>query len=117
MKNAKRKALIDSYKANHPECAVYRIINEATGAYELFATLDIHGIQNRIAFGRKMGGNNIFPGGDRPNLEMGKYGQEHFKLEILEAFVPKPEQQRPDILAELQLLQALWQEKLADEEA
>lgn len=109
-----RKALLEQYKQSRPDAGIYRIINEKAGSYFLGSDTDINSVSGKMDFARITGTYSILPG----NLvhEATRDGIANFRLEILERLSVKLETSPSELKEELDILEALWREKLESED-
>lgn len=112
-RKADRKALIEQYRQTRPDAGIYRIVNQITGGFYLSSDTDINSVSGKMDFARNTGMYAILPG----NLhnEIRRDGFDHFALEILEKLPVSPEITPEELKEELDLLEALWREKLTAE--
>jgi hypothetical protein len=108
-----RRALKAEYRERRPDAAVYRIVNTRTGKSLLGTTPNVESFRNRMEFAKSTGSLGVVNG--RLTADVREFGIDAFALEILEVLRPSPEQSRPEWLADLNLLEQLWREKLAGE--
>lgn len=107
----RRKELKEQYKQLKPEMGVFLIKSSADHRYYLEAASNVNGAVNRARF--QLGA------GSHPNRELQKawreQGESGFSVEIPELLAYDKDESKTDYSEELELLQMIWEEKLAKE--
>lgn len=108
---ATRRDLKAAYRANPPAAGVYAITNTKRNRVLLGASTNLPSVENKIAFARSTG----LPGAldVRLRQDLATDGLDVLTFEVLEQLAPGPGQTDAELKADLDLLLALWQEKLA----
>ncbi|WP_239256235.1 GIY-YIG nuclease family protein [Listeria ilorinensis] len=104
-----RKEKIKAYKEKTPDAGVYQFISTQSGEKLLGATMNLAGIQNKLAFGYKIGDGTMLP--PEMQKEAKLYGIKTIKFEVVDRLKIKPEMSYKDVQDELAVLLDLWQEK------
>ncbi|MCE9672296.1 GIY-YIG nuclease family protein [Myxococcus stipitatus] len=104
---SRRSELKRGYKEKPPPMGVYAVRNRANGKVLVGASLNLPGMLNRIRFELETGMPRI------PALleDWRRHGAEQFSFDVLDVLEP-PEEPGVDLKAELQVLEALWLDRL-----
>jgi len=96
-----------TYKEKPPPMGVYAIRNRANGKVLVGTSLNLPGFLNRARFQLELGGH------PHPALQADwqRYGVDSFSFEVLDK-LPPSEEPREALRAELEVLEALWLERL-----
>lgn len=104
----RRRDLITAYKRAARAMGVYRITNRITGRSLLASSRDLHARLNRHRMNLRTG--------SEPNAELQRewnaYGADAFEFEIVDELEPRDDDRDPT--EELDLLEALWLERLSE---
>lgn len=107
----RKKELKMQYKQMKPPMGIFIIRSKVNNKCFLKTTQDLRGVIN----GTKV----RLEGGFHPNRELQKewkeFGPENFTIEILENLEYDKDESKTDYSGELEVLQMLWEEKLAGE--
>lgn len=107
----RRKELKLKYRQMKPEMGIFIIRSKINNKYFLRATGDLRGVINGTTARLK--------GGSHPNGELQKewneFGSENFIIETLEKLEYDRDESKTDYSEELELMQMIWEEKLAGE--
>lgn len=108
---ATRRELKAAYRENPPAMGVYAITNTKRHRVLLGASTNLPSVENKIAFARSTG----LPGAldVRLRKDVAADGLDALTFEVLEELAPVPGQTESERKADLDLLLALWREKLA----
>ncbi len=98
------------YRENPPEAGVYRIVNTVTNKSLIGGTTNVASIRNKMAFARST--NMLGALDQRLRKDIEAFGLDAFSLEILAVLKVEPEMTAADVRRDLQLLEALWREKI-----
>jgi len=106
---AHRAELRQAYKEASPPAGVYAIRDLQTGEVRLGASMNAPGMLNRIRFQLDAGMYR-----EDPALQAAwkAHGAARFSFEVLD-LLPPPKEAEVDLAAELEVLLAMWREKLA----
>jgi len=104
----RRRDLRAQYEQRPREAGVYALRNTVTGRILVASTPDLGSVRNRLAFARATNAPSALDG--RLTAEVRAFGIEAFVLEVLDLLEVMPEMTQVD----LQALEELWREKLAD---
>ncbi|MDD4334038.1 MAG: GIY-YIG nuclease family protein [Desulfotomaculaceae bacterium] len=110
--NIRKKELKMQYKQMKQDMGIFIIRSKANNKCFLKATPDLRGVINgtRVRLG----------GGVHPYRELQKewdeFGPDNFTIEILENLEYDKDESKTDYSEELEVLQMLWEEKLAGED-
>jgi hypothetical protein len=107
---SRRRELSASYKQNHPEAGVYRIVNARNGKVLLGSAANLASMRNKLEFARSTNTPSALDRKLRDDVRA--FGIEAFSFEVLESFAPSPELTTTKIREELAVLEALWRERL-----
>ncbi|MCP3103130.1 GIY-YIG nuclease family protein [Myxococcus sp. K15C18031901] len=104
---SRRSELKRGYKEKPPPMGVYAVRNRANGKVLVGASLNLPGMLNRIRFELETGMPRI------PALleDWRRHGADQFSFDVLDVLEP-PEEPGVDLKAELQVLEALWLDRL-----
>lgn len=104
---SRRSDLKREYKENPPPMGVYAVRNLANGKVLVGSSLNLQGMLNRIRFELTSGMPRI------PALleDWKRYGADSFSFDVLDVLAP-PKEPGADLKEELQVLEALWLERL-----
>jgi len=106
-----RKALVEQYKQTKAEAGVYRMLNKVTGQYWLASSPNLRSVLSKYKFAKNTGTiDNFWPKAMANDLR--QYGYESFSLDVLELLEVKEDTTAQEIADELELLEAIWREKL-----
>lgn len=107
----RKKELKLQYKLTKPDMGIFIIRSKVNNKCYLQATQDLRGVIN--------GAKVRLEGGMHPYKELQKewkdFGSENFTIEILEALEYDKDESKTDYTEDLNLLQMIWEEKLAKE--
>lgn len=107
----RKKELKMQYRQMKPKMGIFIVRSKVNNKCFLKVTQDLRGVLN----GTKV----RLEGGFHPNRELQKewkeFGPENFTIEILEELEYDKDESKTDYSAELEVLQMLWEEKLAGE--
>jgi len=111
---ASRKELKAQYREHPPEAGVYRIVNTASGRALLGSSPNLPSVSNKLAFAKSTN----LPGAldQRIRKEAAADGIAAFSFEVLETLDLRPGMTDAEIRSDLEVLEALWREKLAGED-
>ncbi len=107
---ARRKELVTQYRQTPPEAGVYWIVNTATNKSLIGSTTNLASIRNKMAFARST--NMLGTLDQRLRKDIEAVGLGAFSLEILEVLKVEPEMIAADVRRDLEMLEALWREKI-----
>ena len=104
---SRRAELKRHYKEKPPPMGVFVVRNRANGKVLVGTSLNLPGALNRIRFQLELGAH------ENPALQQDwqRHGAASFSFEVLDE-LPPSEEPREDPRAELQVLEALWLERL-----
>ncbi len=108
-----KKELATAYKQSFRPMGVYQIRNTENGKILVGGSMDLDGMNNRLAFSKQMNANTFMELKDDWN----RYGGKAFVFEVLDRIKPREEQMNdPSELEaykeEVETLLELWLEKL-----
>ncbi|GCE28932.1 hypothetical protein KDA_44160 [Dictyobacter alpinus] len=104
----RKKEITKAYKERRASGGVYTITNTQNGKYLLGHAADLNSVRNRFQFAQTTG-LVVHP---KMKQDWEQQGPQAFKLEILEELEPQPGQNASEFLADLKMLEELWQDKL-----
>lgn len=108
----RRRELRASYDERSTEAGVYLIRNTITGRVFIGSAPDLQTVRNRLDFGRTTGSTGVLDLHMRPDAVA--HGMGSFELEVLDSIEVAPGTPPDEVRADLDALEALWREKLAD---
>jgi hypothetical protein len=106
---SRRAELKQAYKEKPPEMGVYAVRNRANGKVLVGTSVNLPGMLNRVRFQLVHGGYRTHPALQE---DWNRYGADHFTFEVLDVLPPSEEPRTTDPKEELQVLEALWLERL-----
>lgn len=108
----RRRELRAAYAERRPDAGVYALRNTATGRVLLGSSTDLGAVRNRLAFGQATNSTGVLD--RRLVADARTYGLDVFVCEVLDTLDVRPDMTAAQIRDDLQALEALWRERLAD---
>lgn len=106
---SRRAELKQAYKEKPPPMGVFAVRNRANGKVLVGTSLNLPGMINRIRFQLTLGGYRTHPALQE---DWNRHGADNFSFEVLDVLPPSEEPRTTDPKEELQVLEALWLERL-----
>ncbi|MFY0572832.1 GIY-YIG nuclease family protein [Archangium lansingense] len=106
--STRRAELKQAYKEKPPPMGVFVIRNRANGKVLVGTALNLPGMLNRFRFELTTGIHRRWPALQE---DWNRHGADSFSFEVLDV-LPPTEEPRTDLKEELQVLEALWLERL-----
>jgi hypothetical protein len=107
----RKNELKQQYKILKPEMGIFIIRSKTNNKYYLHSTNNLKGVMNGDLFKLSAGGHRI----RELQKEWKEAGEENFIVEILEKLDYQEDENKTDYSQELELLEMIWEEKLAKE--
>lgn len=108
----RRKELRAAYDQRRTEAGVYVLRNVVTGRVFLGSSPDLGSVRNRLEFGQATETSGVLD--RRMAADARAHGMGSFELEVLDALAVPDGTPSDDVATDLEVLEALWREKLAD---
>lgn len=112
MDNQRRKQLQQQYRQQPPEAGVYRIVNQRTARTLLGSSLNLASMRGKLEFAQKTGTPSALD--HRLGHDVREFGLDAFAFEVLEVLEVTPEMTATQVQQDLEALEALWRERLAE---